>query len=75
MVLHYNYNQVIRPRGDLMMERVKHFEMQDVFFGTDKEFCKRWGVDPLDLEEAKQKRYRKNDQERDILWQYVNSPN
>ena len=58
-----------------MQNRVKYFELEDVFSGTDEEFCKKYGVNPVDLEEAKKSRQRKNDQERDVLWQYVNTPN
>ena len=28
--MHFNYNQVIRPRCELIKDRVKHFELHEV---------------------------------------------
>jgi hypothetical protein len=56
LVLHYNYNQVIRPRGDLLKDRVQDFDLNDAFSGSDDQFCKHWGIDRSELEEAKAKR-------------------
>ena len=50
LVLHYNYNQVIRPRGDILLEKVKYFDFQNAFHLSDEQFCEEWGVDPADLE-------------------------
>ena len=69
--MHFNYNQVIRPRGDLLKERFNYFELEKAFTPTDAEFCSLWSIDPSELEEAKQARYRKNDLERDYLWSYA----
>ena len=71
LVLIYNYNQVIRPRGDLLKEKVNHFELDEAFFGNDKNFCKRYNVDMEDLVRAKEARKRTNDEEKDYLWSYV----
>ena len=35
LLLHFNYNQVIRPRCDLIKDRVKHFELHEVLPLTD----------------------------------------
>ena len=35
LVLYYNYNGIIRPRCELLKNKVKHFEFQDVFPLTD----------------------------------------
>lgn len=37
----------------------------------DATFCEHWGIDMSKLKEAKEKRYRPNDVERDYLWAYV----
>lgn len=58
-----------------MMQRVKYFDFEKVFSGTDEQFCRRHGVDPADLEQAKKQRQRKNENEKDVLWKYVNTPN
>jgi hypothetical protein len=36
LVLLYNYNGVIRPRCELLKNRVKHFEYEEVFPLTDE---------------------------------------
>ena len=71
LLLHYNYNQVIKPRGDLLKERFNYFELDKAFTPTDEEFCTLWNIEPEELEQAKAERYRKNDMERDYLWSYV----
>jgi hypothetical protein len=35
LLLHYNYNSVIKPRCELLKDRVKHFEFHDVLPLTD----------------------------------------
>ena len=30
-ILHYNYNRVIRPRGDLLYEKIGHFDLEEAF--------------------------------------------
>jgi len=71
LVLHYSYNKVIRPRGDLLKDRVKTFKLDDAFSGTDEQFCEKWGVQIQELREAKRQRRRRNDTEKDVMWQYV----
>ena len=44
LILLYNYNQVMRPRGDLLKDRVKTFKFQDAFMHDDASFCKHWGI-------------------------------
>ena len=36
LLFHFNYNQVIRPRFDLIKDKVKHFELQEVLPLTDE---------------------------------------
>lgn len=75
LILHYSYNKVIRPRGDLLKDRVKHFDLKEAFCHSDASFCKHWGIEPSELKEAKAKRFRENDNEKDILWKYVHTRN
>ena len=46
LLLHYNYNQVIKPRGDLLKERFNYFELDKAFTPTDEEFCTLWNIEP-----------------------------
>ena len=73
MILHCNYNSVIRPRGDLLYEKTPYFELEKAFMCTDEEFCDRFGIDPEELAKKKNQRKRKHDEERDILWTYVHN--
>jgi len=68
-VLIYNYNAVIRPRCELLRNRVKYFEYKDVFPLTDDEFCKRYEI-PLEELERKIAEKPIRD-EKDVLWAYV----
>lgn len=61
MILYYNYNQVIRPRGDLLKEKIGHFDLETAFAGSDEEFCKHWGIDMEELLYEKNKRRAKKD--------------
>jgi len=36
MLLHFNYNGVIRPRCELLKDKVKYFEFEDVLPLTDE---------------------------------------
>lgn len=36
MLLHFNYNAVIKPRCDLLRSKVNHFEFEDVLPLTDE---------------------------------------
>ena len=72
LILSANYNTVIRPRGDILKDRVKgNFELQNAFFHDDVSFCKYWGVEMSELKKAKALRKRDNDKELDYLWSYV----
>ena len=73
LILHYSYNKVIRPRGDLLKDRVGYFDLKEAFCHSDEAFCKHWGIDLSELKDAKAKRHRTNDDEKDILWKYVHS--
>ena len=73
LILHFNYNKVLRPRCELLKEKVKYFDFEKVLPHSDESFCKFWNVDPNDLKEAKRTRFRKNDNEKDYLWGYVDS--
>eukprot|EP00356_Strombidium_inclinatum_P009900 CAMPEP_0170485584 /NCGR_PEP_ID=MMETSP0208-20121228/4828_1 /TAXON_ID=197538 /ORGANISM="Strombidium inclinatum, Strain S3" /LENGTH=178 /DNA_ID=CAMNT_0010759283 /DNA_START=729 /DNA_END=1265 /DNA_ORIENTATION=- len=48
LLLHFNYNDVIRPRGDLL--RAKHgprgFDLRQAFGHSDQKFCKFYDIDP-----------------------------
>ena len=70
--MHYSYNKVIRPRGDLLKEKVKEtFKLEEAFSCTDEQFCSKYGIAMEDLKEAKRQRHRRNDTEKDVMWQYV----
>lgn len=72
MILLYNYNQVIRPRGDLLLETAGNFSLERAFCHPDEAFCKYWNVDPAELKQSiKNRRAKKDDLELDILWKYV----
>ena len=49
LILLYNYNQVMRPRGDLLKEKVGHFDLETAFARSDEDFCKHWGIDLKEL--------------------------
>lgn len=71
LVLHYNYNQVIRPRGDLLKQKLNYFELHEAFQLTDKQFCRKWNVPVEKLRALKKRRARANDEEKDYLWAYI----
>jgi hypothetical protein len=64
---------VIKPRGDLLKDKMKFFELHEAFGHPDEKFCSHWGISMDDLKEAKKQRSRKNDTERDFLWNYVDA--
>ena len=57
----------------MLKDRVNYFDLREAFAHPDENFCKHWGIDVADLNQSKAKRYRQNDEEKDILWQYVNT--
>ena len=73
LLLHCNYNEVIKPRSDILKDRVGYFDLGEAFFATDEEFCERWAISPEELEGAKALRFREDNSEREILWRYVNA--
>lgn len=69
MLLHFNYNAVIRPRCELIKDKVKHIELQDVLPLTDEQFCLAYDIAPEELERKKSERPARD--EKDVLWAYV----
>lgn len=69
LLLHFNYNQVIRPRCDLIKDKVKRIEFSEVLPLTDEQFCLAYDIAPEDLERKKNERTVRD--ERDQLWAYV----
>ena len=69
LILYYNYNGVIRPRSELLKDRVKYFEFQEVYPLTDEQFCLAYNISMEELERKKAERTIRD--ERDILWAYV----
>ncbi len=69
LLLHFNYNQVLRPRCELLKDRVKHFELQEVLPLTDEQFCLAFDISSEELERKKAERPSRD--ERDKLWAYV----
>ena len=61
LILCYNYNQVIRPRGDLLKEKIGHFDLETAFARSDEGFCKHWGIDLKELQNEKRKRRAKKE--------------
>ena len=72
LILYYNYNDVIRPRGELLKTKKKAFDLSEAFKGADGRFCHVWKVDPEDLEEKKALRKKQVNDEKERLWVFVN---
>lgn len=76
LLLHFNYNDVIRPRGDILLKKdIDTFCLKKAFCGSDEEFCKEWNVDPNELKQAifKRRGQREEGEELDILWAYAHA--
>jgi hypothetical protein len=69
LLLLYNYNEVIKPRCELLREKLNHFELEHVIPVSDEEFCKNFNIKIELLEKKKAERPVK--EEKDILWAYV----
>lgn len=69
LLFHFNYNQTIRPRCELIRHNVKHFELHEVLSLTDDQFCLAYDIKPEDLEKKKAERPVRD--EKDKLWAYV----
>jgi len=67
--LKFNYNGVIRPRCELLKDKVKFFELSDVLPMSDETFCFTYGISIDELERKKAER--KVREEKDTLWAYV----
>lgn len=69
LLLYLSYNKVIKPRCELLKDKLKYFELENVLPLTDEQFCLTYGISIEDLE--KKKAERPDREEKDILWQYV----
>jgi hypothetical protein len=68
-LLLFNYNQVIKPRCELLKDKVTQIELENVLPLTDEQFCFTYEIQIEDLERKKAERPAKD--EKDILWSYV----
>jgi hypothetical protein len=62
---------VIRPRGELLQERFRGFDLWEAFSTSDSEFCKQWGISENQLKKQKEKYEAKGTNEKDVLWTYI----
>lgn len=69
LILLFNYNGVIRPRCELLKERVKYFEFAEVLPLSDEQFCLAFNIPLEELEKKKAERVIR--EEKDVLWAYV----
>jgi hypothetical protein len=69
LLLHFNYNQVIRPRCELIKDKVKYFDLSEVLRLSDEQFCLAFEIAPEELEKKKAERPVRD--EKDKLWSYV----
>lgn len=44
LLLKFNYNQVIKPRCELIKDKLKHFELHEVLSLTDEQFCLAYDI-------------------------------
>jgi len=73
LILHYDFNDVIKPRCEILKTKVKSFNLRKAFLGRDGRFCHTFKIEPKDLEEKKLKKKAKKTsrEEKDKLWMYV----
>jgi len=64
--LNFNYNAVIRPRGELMLATENVKPLKDVLALTDEEFCEAIGCTPEELKKKISERSRTS--ELDFIW-------
>lgn len=69
MLLHFNYTAVIRPRCELLKDRVKQFEFEEFLPLTDEQFCLAYDIPIEELERKKAEKQQRD--EKDKLWAYV----
>ena len=60
---------MIKPRCELLKDKLKYFELENVLPLTDEQFCLTYNIKSEDLDKKKAERPAK--EERDILWTYV----
>ena len=69
LLLHYNYREVIWPRGELLKEKgTRDFKLSDAFGGSDADFCAKFKIPMAAL--IKKKNSREPREEKDRLWVY-----
>jgi hypothetical protein len=71
LILHYNYNDVIKPRCEILKTRSDDFSLANAFKGEDGRFCHVYNVQPEELKQLKDKRKREVNDEKERLWVYV----
>ncbi|CDW81088.1 UNKNOWN [Stylonychia lemnae] len=69
MLLMFNYQDVLKPRCELLKESQQYYQFEDVLPLTDEAFCEKFNFNPIELE--KKKDINKIREEKDILWAYV----
>lgn len=45
LLLHYNYHGVIKPRCELLKDKIKQINFAEVFPLTDEEFCSKYNIE------------------------------
>ena len=69
LLLHFNYNGVIRPRCELLRPIAKQIDLEAVLPLSDEQFCAAFDITPEDLENEKSQKTIRD--EKDVLWAYV----
>uniref|UniRef100_A0A7S3CN79 Uncharacterized protein n=1 Tax=Strombidium rassoulzadegani TaxID=1082188 RepID=A0A7S3CN79_9SPIT len=72
LILIYNYNEVMRPRCDILKEKLggKNFKLGVALAHSDEKFCAYYNVDLEELRQMKRLRQRKDNSELDKMWVY-----
>ena len=69
MLLHFNYREVLWPRGELLKEKgTRDYKLSDAFGGSDADFCSKFKIPMSAL--IKKKKSREPRAEIDRLWVY-----
>lgn len=71
MILLYNYNEVIKPRSEILRTKKKEFKLDKAFTGSDGRFCHVWHINPKVLKKEQNKRKKEVNDEKERLWVYV----
>ena len=69
LLLHYNYHGVIKPRCELLKEKMKTINFEEVLPVSDEEFCRNFNIPMEELERKKAEKPIR--EEKDTLWSYV----